>query len=613
MKCVFRTAGAATAVLAVLFSAAAVAQTATPSSPQSQVLFSRSQQNAGKPQAKAALANVPEATNAERQALTITDYRLNVHLVPREHSLSVQARMTVRNDGKMPLNEIALQISSALQFEGLESDGTALAYQARTITSDADHTGELTEADIRLAQPLAPGATLPVEALYSGRVQVSGKRLQAIGVPQDVAEASDWDRVAENFVGLRGFGNVVWYPVSSVPAQLGQGNQLFEEIGRQQLREDDATVAMQVTVEYANEAPNVAILDGHQVKMGPPSSTPTGAFPGVIEVSLPPTKLGFQSPSLFLAQRTVTEKNGVAIYARPEDAQNADSYLQAATQVTPLLQKWLGTKPRATLAVLDLPEVDDAPTEVGSALLTPLIATQPAQLDTGMIHALTHAYFDSPRAWLEEGVASFMVSLWIENTQGRETALEHLEATRGALSIAEPASPGDGPGEPLIDAYDPVHDRTKAAYVFWMLRQLAGDAAIQKSLQSYDAAQDTKPDYFEKLLEQASGNDLHWFFEDWVYQDPGLPDLEIAHIYPSAENLGLTLVAIDIVNNGYAAAEVPVTLLSTKTKVTKMVRVPAHGEITPRIEIVGQPVSVQLNDGTVPEVSASIHIKTLQP
>jgi len=617
---------AAMAMLAVVLAATAGAQTAAysggqslPASPQSQVLFSRTAssegqnpgQNAAQQPGKSAMAQVPEATNAERRALTITAYDLNLHLFPRKHSLAAEARLMVRNDSAQPLDEMALQVSSTLHFEGVESHGAVLAYQPRTVESGADHTGELEEADIRLAKPLAAGATMPVTVLYSGTIAVSGERLEALGAPKEIAEASDWDRIAKGFVGLRGFGNVVWYPVSSVPAPLGEGNQLFEEIGRQKMRESDARVAMQVTVEYADRPPNVAILDGHVVKLGPPAATPQGVFPGVLQFSLPATQLGFEAPSIFLAERTVSRKDATAVYARPGDAQNADAYLQAAAQVTPLLETWLGPKARTTLAVLDLPETNDAPAEVGGVLLTPLAAAQPEALDLEMVHALTHAYFYSRRPWLEAGVASFMVSLWLEQTKGREAALEHLEATRGALAIAEPASPGAGGGEPLIHASDPVHDRTKAAYVFWMLRALAGDDALERALQSYDAAKDTSPDYFERLVEQASGKDLRWFFKDWVYDDPGLPDLEITHVYPSAENLGLTLVAIDVTNHGYAAAEVPVTLFSTKTKITRMVRVPAHGMVTTRMEITGQPVSVQVNDGTVPEVSASMHIKTL--
>ncbi len=81
----------------------------------------------------------------------------------------------------------------------------------------------------------------------------------------------------------------------------------------------------------------------------------------------------------------------------------------------------------------------------------------------------------SPRAWLSEGVAHFMGTLWIEKTRGRDQALGTLEATRQALALAEPESPGQAIGQPLAEAISPVYYRTKATYVFWMLRSIVGD------------------------------------------------------------------------------------------------------------------------------------------
>lgn len=122
---------------------------------------------------------------------------------------------------------------------------------------------------------------------------------------------------------------------------------------------------------------------------------------------------------------------------------------------------------------------------------------------------------------------------------------------------------------------------------------------------------DTKPDYFEHLLEKASGKDLRWFFDDWVNRDPGLPDLSIAEVYPSREAHQTVLVAIEIVNDGYAEAEVPVTVKGVDSSVTQRVRVPAHGRVSYRITFQEIPTEVDLNDGTVPEVEASIHRKLL--
>ena len=63
--------------------------------------------------------------------------------------------------------------------------------------------------------------------------------------------------------------------------------------------------------------------------------------------TLPPTRLGFASPSLFLLTRTPAEGNGVEVFARTEDVANAQAYMTAATIVAPLIHRWLGTEPGA--------------------------------------------------------------------------------------------------------------------------------------------------------------------------------------------------------------------------------------------------------------------------
>lgn len=619
----FRSPSAISAAVILLSVVAARAAQTTPNAPIPQqpqpqhqsfpgrILFSRSLNSQEAKARPSPSSSVPRATNSERRALTITAYNLDVHLTPRDQAISAEARLTLRNTSSHPLHEIALQVSSTLHFQGIGSNGAQLTYAQQTIASDADHTGKLTEADIHLPTPLAPGATTRINVFYGGKIPVSGQRFQSIGTPPAAAEASDWDRIAPDFTALRGFGDVVWYPVSSVPVSLGAGNQLFEEIARQKQRESTATVTIHVTVEYFNEPPNVAVLDGRLVPVSAPVSVPTATFPGVVTVTLPSQPIGFQQLSLVLARRQMEQKHHLQVFSLPRDSANASVWFRAADLVTPLLQKWLGTHPAAPLAVIDLPESDDAPTQIGAALLTPVTHASSSSLATPLVHALTRAWFQSPRAWLQEGVPSFMVTLWIESTSGRRAALEFLESQRGALAIAEPASPGDSTGEPLISAWDPIYLRTKSAYVFWMLRHLAGDQALQSAFRQYVPAKDTNPLYFENLLQHSSGKNLHWFFQNWVYQDPGLPELSVPHVFPARVGLGETLVAIDILNRGFASCVVPVTVVSTSTKVTDYVRIPANTEVTHRVEIMGTPTSVQVNDGTVPEVAASIHLVTI--
>jgi hypothetical protein len=469
-----------------------------------------------------------------------------------------------------------------------------------------------------LDQPLAPGASLKLDVRYSGEIAASAQRLLAIGTPEDVASHSDWDRIDTAFTGLRGFGNVVWYPVSAVPVILGDGSRLFDEIGEQKLRIASAHFRLRLTIEFPpGQAPNIAIINGHPAALTiTDSPTNDAEVFGVATAQVETAGLGFEAPSLFIANRKSHAGSNLTAWTLPENEVAIQSWTTAATAVTPFLQGWLGQRPRAELTLLDLPDPQDAPYETGSLLATSLREASPEQLEGILAHALTHAWMQSPRAWLSEGVAHFMGTLWIEKQQGRAKALSALESSRPALALAEPESPGESPGQPLVKAISPVFYRTKATYVLWMLRDVAGDPTLSAALRAYDPTQDidksTGPSSFETLLEQAgTRRSLSSFFSDWVDADKGLPDLTIDSVFPTAQASGNWLVAVNVSNSGYAAAEVPVTVRTEATSVTQRVLIPARGKVVQRVLIQGKPTAVQLNDGSVPESQASLHITSL--
>jgi hypothetical protein len=580
-------------------------QSSQPESPRGQVLFSGQPAQPGNT-AAADAGGAAAVSDAERRSVAITAWSLEVHLSPREQAMDVHARVTLRNAGSAPLKRVALQLSSTLHVETVGFRGKKVAFRQHEIASDADHTGKLDDAVIPLEEPLPPDSTTVLDVDYGGTVPLTAERLTAIGAPDATAQASDWDRITEDFTGVRGFGNVVWYPVSSVPVSLKNGSELFNEIGRQKQMDEDATVSLRLTDEFVSPVPNAVVLNGHLMTGVQPAAMPTASFPGVLTASLPATRLGFETPSFFVARRTAVEGHGLRVLAANADALSAQRYVAAAESAEPLVTIWLG-RPKTTFTILDLPEADDAPAEIADVLATPLSSDDAQHLAPIAIHALAHGAFQSSRVWLNEGVAAFLSSLWIEQSVGQQAALEGLNAGRPALALAEPASPGEGSGEDLLHATSAVYYRTKAEYVLWMLRDVVGDQALQSALQQYDPAQDTTPDYFEKLLEKASSRDLKWFFDDWVYRDRGLPDLSIGGVYPSREGLHQVLVAVEIRNDGYAAAEVPVTLKGLGGTVTRRVLVPAHGRITHRMTFSEDPVEVDVNDGSVPEVRDSVH------
>jgi hypothetical protein len=603
--------------------------------PHGQVIFSRSVDDAGQttstagpaaPKAAGQPVTSPVATDDEREALTFTAFDMDVHLRPAAQQIAVRALLTVRNDGHAPLAHIPLQISSSLDWENIRLAGRDVAFTVATLNSDVDHTGQLHEAAIALAAPLAPGATLQLDVTYSGTIPQSAQRLITIGTPEDAAAHTDWDSIAVDFTGLRGFGNVVWYPASSVPVILGDGARVFDEMGEHKLRMAGARFRLQLADEFPHgQAPTIALINGHRVPLAltePSSAGPD--VPDVASASLDVPALGFEAPSLFLAVRTAHQATNTTLYTVPEDDSAVEGWASAAGFVTPFLQGWLGQSPRSQLTILDLPDHDDAPFETGPLLVTAIRPATPDELDGVFAHALTHAFLStstgSPPAWLSEGIAQFMGSLWLEKQQGRRKALESLESGRAALALAEPASPGESSGQPLAQAVSPVYYRTKATYIFWMLRDLAGDAALSAALRAYNPAAEaahgatptSSSDNFEKLIEKASPRrDLSWFFSDWVDADKGLPDIAIDSVFPSHTEGDNWLVAVNLSNSGYAAAEIPVTVANAATSVTQRVIVPARGKATLRILLQGQPTQVQANDGTVLETEASIHIRNL--
>ena len=637
-----RTLAVATAA-AVLATFSGTAQTGTgaqntppqpqgPSSSSGKVIFSRSSEENGQTVTQVGpgaanpnilMATEPSADDNDRRAVTFTDLDLDVRLHTATQQIAVRALVTVKNDGKTPLARIPLQISSSLSWEEIRIAGTDVSFPVATLNSDTDHSGQLHEAAVPLAQPLAPGASLQLDVTYSGTISLTARRLLTIGTPEDMALHSDWDQISAPFTGLRGFGNVVWYPVSSVPVILGDGDRLFAEIGRQKLRLTGAHFRMRLTVESPHgQQPTIALINGHPVDL---TLTDAGALdpgvPGIASASFGSVTMGFETPSLFVAIRKAHHGTHLVAWTLPDNEVAVQAWTAAAETVTPFLEDWLGQHPRSELTLLDLPDPEDAPYETG-ALLAASLNEQPAdQLDRAVVHALAHAFTQPesqpPPAWLSEGVATFLDTLWTEKRQGREQALGMLEADRSALALAEPESPGESSGEPLTSAISPIYYRTKAAYVFWMLRDLAGDTALSDVLRAFSSkplagSEAGSASSVEKLLHKDGvSRDLSWFFEDWVDADKGLPDLTIKNVFPNAAQGGTVLVAVNVANGGYTAAEVPITVRTRDSAVTERLLVPAHGSAVQRILVMGKPTSVQVNDGTVPETQASVHVTHL--
>jgi hypothetical protein len=434
------------------------------------------------------------------------------------------------------------------------------------------------------------------------------------------AAHADWDRISPELTAIRGFGNVLWYPTATAPVFLGDGAKLFQSVGQTKLQQAGATIHLRLAIDFVGDAPDAAFFCGRREQLTVVSENvdlPVAQSPGVATADFPVHLLGFRAPSLFVTDRAGTVASDSLISAVTDHYDALPNYAAAAEKVRPLLQDWIGPGPLGLLNILDH---EGQPFEDDALLVAPMRAVSSESLTPMLVHSLTHAWFRSSHVWLNEGVAQFASLLWVEQSQGREAAVKQLEQEANTLALAEPVVAQDAnedAGQSLVEARDEVYYRTKAAAVLWMLRSIVGDDALKRGLQIYrnDAKQDADSKEFQRVLEKAAARDLGWFFDDWVYRDRGLPDLTIANVTPrQLENKGDTkswLVAVEVRNDGGAAAEVPVTVRSGTLTATLKLRIAGHSSASTRIVFQGTPDEVIVNDGTVPEVTSATHTKEL--
>jgi hypothetical protein len=540
----------------------------------------------------------------DRDAFTFTKYDLDARIEPEQQRLSVRGSLTLRNDSNAPQKNAALQISSSLTWRSIQSDGKPLQFVSQSYTSDIDHTGELSEAIVTLPTDVAPGNSVELTIGYEGTITLDATRLTRIGMAKEQAIHTDWDQVSRLSSAVRGVGNVVWYPVAMEAANLSEEGSLFENVGRWKLRECNAAMNIKLSYSPANGGGRPELICSAERKG---MIEAVGGVQKVLaECDFP--HLGFQAPSFVMAAYAFLDAPQFQIFYREQHKDRAEKFAQASAAVAPFVAEWVGAARRKAL-VAELFDPGAAPFETGLMLLTPLGDTDPKLLQIAMVHELTHAAFSSDRPWIFEGLAHFMQAAFREQQQNREAALEFMGLHRAAVMDAEKGvnSKAKDPSSPegsLISTANEAFYRSKAAYVWWMLRDMLGDEALKRALASYRDDQDKDPAYLQHLLEGQSKRNLQWFFDDWVYHDRGLPDFRVESAFARKASQDNYLVTVTVENLG-AAAEVPIKVEFEGGEMSQRIEVRGKEKATVRIATPKSPKQIVVNDGSVPESDLS--------
>ncbi len=545
----------------------------------------------------------------DREAFTFTNYDLDVRIEPDQQRMAVRGKITLRNDSASPQKNLFLQISSSLDWRSIHVGGKAVQFVSQTYLSDVDHTGVVSEAIVTLPQPIPVQGTVELEIGYEGTIPLDTTRLTRIGVPEEAARHSDWDQIGKSFTAVRGIGYVAWYPVATESADLSEGNSVFATLGRWKEREARSNVRINLCVVGQGGLPSGFMNDGSTGVPGSSSGATTGGdITSCVEHLFQP--VGLTTPAFVLAKYSTLDRPGVGIHYLPDHKSEAEDYALATELATPFVTEWFGA-PKDKAEVMELADLEAAPFESGSVLLTPLSVSADSRLvQMTAVHQLTHAAFASPRPWIYEGLAHFAQGAYREQQSGRRAALDFMGLHRTAVADAEKAisaedDPGSAASESLINTSIQELYRSKAMYVWWMLRDMVGEAALKKALASYRPEQDKEPSYVQRLIGAQTKRDLEWFFDQWVYRDRGLPDFRVESAYPRPTVGGGYVVTVSVENLGDAGAEVPVTLRMEGGETTQRLEVHAKSKAAIRIESPSTPREDIVNDGSVPESDMS--------
>jgi len=159
--------------------------------------------------------------------------------------------------------------------------------------------------------------------------------------------------------------------------------------------------------------------------------------------------------------------------------------------------------------------------------LSSRLVTGTHQYDYIIAHELAHQWWgdlvtltDWADIWLNEGFATYSDALWVENLYGLDGLKSRMADFKYQYMIRH-----EGQDHPL---YDPPlgHlfceiEYEKGAWVLHMLRFVVGDDNFWQILKEYAqlyAYSNASTEDFQAVCEQIFGEDLSWFFDQWVYE-----------------------------------------------------------------------------------------------
>ncbi len=236
--------------------------------------------------------------------------------------------------------------------------------------------------------------------------------------------------------------------------------------------------------------------------------------------------------------RVSSEGITTQVFFREDHAGDVQAYGEETGKIMTFLTSEYGLAPQANLALVETEAgavngysapgiIFLAPSSITKTLNTRVLTNQLSRQWWGVLVSPTNRN----HLWLENGPARYSELLYIEHTAGTAAADGEIKNTYvEALTVKDP---------PVLQAarledYSPEYwalTAAKGAAVLNMLRSVVGDANFKKGLHAFIdkySWQSANTEDFRKVMEQVSGQELRYFFIQWL-ESSGSPEFKLEY------------------------------------------------------------------------------------
>jgi aminopeptidase N len=464
----------------------------------------------------AALLGVQPVRAAEKSRLRVDDYVIDAQLIPNKHQLSAKAR--VKFTALEDLSVAVFELHNDLRpTRVLDAEGRALSVER--VTQDST---------VRVALPagLQKDASTTLTFDYAGTLDsgdnspVPGLKLAYVGNETSyLLYAGRWFPL--NAYGINRFTATMHITVPAHMLVIGSGT---ETVG-------------------AAAAPPVSAAKLKRTRTGERASARQEDPTPVSTAGMKTYTLVWNRPSfpgtIIAGQFGESTNNqggvNVRVYFKPTHKDAASEYADTAAREFQYFSTLYGPALSTTLKVVELP--DDT---VPSAWAPEVAALASRAITTKvnyrlLANAVAHQWWGASESpvtrddwWLSDGFARYSEARYVESAAGA-TGYQEVMKDIGVGALAYDTVPLASIGK--MDPFAPEFQSLatdKGAEILHMLRWVIGDANFDKTMRTFASQFAGKPAsaaQFRQVAEQNSGQQLTWFFTQWL-NSTGAPEFK---------------------------------------------------------------------------------------